>query len=119
MSYFKTSFTFFAGNLSILSEPWDSKKAAYYQESVTFNCTTNDKDATVSLQYYDVGDWLDIMTPTWYFPKGSVVQIGQIFVLKSIENFDQATHYRCFAKSQQRQVCLELGSIAFFGKYYC
>ena len=118
MSYFKTSFTFSAGNLSILSEPWVSKKAAYYEETVTFNCTTNDKDATVSLQYYDVGDWLDIMTPTWYFPKGSVLQIGQTFVLKSIEHFDQATHYRCIAKSQQRQVCLALGSIAFFGKYY-
>lgn len=100
----------------MLAKPWNGIKVAYHGESVVFNCTTNDKDATVSLQHHDVGNWLDIMKPTWYFPNGSVVQTGQIFILKSIDSQEQATHYRCIAKSQQRQICLALGSIAFLGK---
>ena len=92
------------------------KKVAYHGQSILFNCTTNDKDATVLLEYHEIGDWLDVMMPSLYFPKGSVNQTGQIFLLKSLDSRDQATHYRCIAKSKQKQICLALGSVAYFRK---
>ena len=96
----------------MLAKPWPGRtKTSYRYSSVVFNCTTNDKDATVTLEYQEGDDWRNVIDLPSTFPNGSFMQRGQIIVLKKL--FDsQGGLYRCIAKSQnQDEICLSFGPL--------
>ena len=87
-------------------------------ERVVFNCSTNDPNAIVHLQYkgeynrrltFFAQEWHDVMTSSKY-PKGSVVQNGQVFTLKKYGG--QRDNFRCKAWSQGKSICMQLGHLS-------
>ena len=102
----------------MISEAWkNGVKTGIKNRSVMFFCTTNDKHATVSLQYY-THKWNNIMTPSKKYPTGSVVQFGQVFVLSRYRGMHQSGFFRCIAKAHGNEICLTLGILLFVGEYF-
>lgn len=95
-----------------MAKPWPSgAKTRYRFSSVVFNCTTNDKDATVAVEYQTSYGFQNVLDLPSIFPNGSFTQRGQIIVLKELLK-SQVGLYRCIAKSQkQDEICLSFGTL--------
>ena len=96
----------------MFAKPWPAMtKTSYRYSSVVFNCTTNDKDASVVLEHQVGGAWRNVIDLSSTFPNGSFIQRGQMIVLKKLLD-SQAGLYRCIAKSRrQDEICLFFGSL--------
>ena len=110
-------FNFVSGNFSMISGAWkNGEKTGYKDRPVLYYCTTNDEDATVSLQYY-TNKWNNIMTPSKKYPAGSIVQFGQVFLLRRYRGIHQSGFFRCIAKAHGDVICLNLGILLYAGEY--
>ena len=96
----------------MLAKPWPGMtNTSYRYSSVVFNCTTNDKDASVVLEHRVGSGWQKVIDLTSTFPNGSFIQRGQIIVLKKLLDSQEGL-YRCIAKSwRQDEICLFFGSL--------
>ena len=104
----------------MISKPWKRPARRMYDgDKIIFGCTTNDRNANITLQYrYRYADdyWHNMMTPSSEYPEGSVLQFGQNFLLKEFR--DSTTNlFRCIARAQEKEICLPLGSIVLSCEY--
>lgn len=114
--------TCIAGNFTAVGTRWEKgSKKGIWGKRVIFDCSTNDPNATVELQYgrldafvagcFFTTKWHDVMKGTSSeYPKGSVIQRGQVFVLKKYRG--QRDRFRCMAWSHGKSICRKLGRLS-------
>lgn len=104
----------------MISTGWkDVVKRGYINSYVTFRCTTNDRHASVSLQYYEYNTrkWRNVRTPSKKYPADSFIQIGQMFVFIKIQGLHQGGLFRCVAEAHGNKICLRLGILSIVREY--
>ena len=107
----------------MISKAWKKQyHVASVGDSVIFDCTTNDRNAKVTLQYrYEQsnGFWMDIMHPYSSYSRysaSSIQQLEQRFLFKEFRRL-YGNLFRCIAEAHGNKICLTLGSLHLFREH--
>ena len=99
------------GDFAFTAKGW-TVKVANQDDSVVIDCTTNNGNATVYLQFNPHTVWLNLTSDSDL----KVNKVGSEFVIPQINN-RYLGYYRCVATLMEDNICLVKGPLFVKGKY--